>query len=128
MTLPPTPAAGLERARRALVEAQDNTRLGHHAVAVNRAHYAALYASLALLKSIGVEAKTHDGVHALIAQHFVRSGALPAETSRRLKHLEGDHELADYDLASDPSARDATETLAEATRYVDDVAKALGLQ
>jgi uncharacterized protein (UPF0332 family) len=127
VTLPPTPAAGLERARRALQEAQDNTRLGHHAVAINRAYYAALYASLALLKSIGIDAKTHEGVHALISQHFVRSGALPPETGRRLKHLEGDRELADYDLLSEPSAQDAADTLAEATRYVDDAARVLGL-
>lgn len=127
MTLPPTPAAGLERARRALHEARDNARLGHHAVAINRAYYAAFYASLALLKSIGLDAKTHEGVHALISQHFVRPGALPAETGRRLKHLEGDRELADYDLAGEPSAADAAESVAEATRYVDDAARVLGL-
>ncbi len=126
MTPPPTVDVALERARRALAEAQDNAKLGHAAVAVNRAYYAALYASLALLKSIGVEAKTHEGVQALVAQHFVRPGALPEGTSRRLKHLAGDRELADYDLASEVSASDAAETIAEAARYLDDVVRVLG--
>lgn len=115
----------MDRARRTLVEARDLIKLGHHGAAVNRAYYAALYASLALLKSIGVEAKSHDGVHALIAQHFVRSGKLPAGTSRLLKHLEGDRELADYDLATEVSEADARATLADAERYVSDAASAL---
>lgn len=71
MTLPPTAEIGVERARRALVEARDNAKLGHNAAAVNRAYYAALYASLALLRSIGVEAKTHEGVQTLEASRYV---------------------------------------------------------
>ena len=125
MTPPPSVDAGLARAHQALAEARDLHKLGHYGAAVSRAYYATLYASLALLKSIGVEAKTHDGVMALVGQHFVRPGKLPAGTSRMLKHLEGDRQLADYDLNVDVSAGDASASIADATRYVDDVAKAL---
>ena len=34
MTPPPNPEVALERAREALVEARDNTKLGHHRAAI----------------------------------------------------------------------------------------------
>lgn len=122
---PPSPDAAMQRARQALVEARDNLRLGHTALAVSRAYYATLFASLALLKSIGVEAKAHGGVHTAIALHFVKPGKLSAGTSRRLKHLEGDRELADYDFATVMTEADATSTIAEAEAYVNEAAKLL---
>jgi uncharacterized protein (UPF0332 family) len=108
----------MARARKTLTEARELHRLGFHNAAVSRAYYAAFYASLALLASVGLEAKTHDGVHALIAQHFVRAGRLPGGMNRLLKHLEGDRELADYDLANEMSAPDAASTIADAEQYL----------
>ena len=125
MTPPPNPEIALERAREALVEARDNTKLGHHRAAINRAYYATLYASLALLKSIGVDAKTHDGVHGLVAQHFVRAGSLDAGTSRMLKHLAADRDLADYDFSTTMSESDAAEAIADAAAYVEAVTRLL---
>jgi uncharacterized protein (UPF0332 family) len=124
---PPSPDVALTRAQQALVEARDNLKLGHTAVAVSRAYYATLFASLALLKSIGIEAKTHDGVLSAIALHFVKPGKLSAGTSRRLKHLEGDREIADYDFVTVMTDADATSTIAEAQTYVDEVVALLGV-
>jgi uncharacterized protein (UPF0332 family) len=123
---PPSPDVALARARQALVEARDNLKLGHTSLAVSRAYYATLFASLALLKSIGVEAKTHDGVQTAIALHFVKPGKLSAGTSRRLKHLEGDREIADYDFVTVMTEADATSTIAEAEAYVTEAAALLG--
>ena len=85
-----------------------------------------LFASLALLKSIGVEAKTHEGLLTSIALHFVKPGKLSAGTSRRLKHLEGDREIADYDFVTVMTEADATSTIVEAQAYVDEVVALLG--
>lgn len=125
MTPPASAEIALGRARQTLVEARDNLRLGHRAVAMNRAYYATFYASLALLSSVGVEAKTHDGVHGLIAQHFVRPGKLPPGTSRLLKHLEGDRELADYDLSTDLTDSEVLEAITDAETYVKQVDRLL---
>jgi uncharacterized protein (UPF0332 family) len=125
VTPPPSAEIALARARQALAEARDNLRLGHRAVAVNRAYYAAFYASLALLSSIGVEPKTHEGVHSMIAQHFVRPGRLPPGTSRLLKHLEGDRELADYDLSTELTESEAKEAIADAETFVEQASRLL---
>jgi uncharacterized protein (UPF0332 family) len=107
------------------VEARDLVRLGHHAAAVSRAYYATFYACQALLKSVNIEARTHDGVHTMVAQHFVRPGKLAPETSRLLKHLEGDRELADYDFAFSLTEAEADEVVDDATRFVEAAAAVL---
>src|SRR3954464_12254312 len=87
----------IRRAHQALDAARLLNEKAFHADAVSRAYYAAFHAATALLGSIGVSAKTHDGVKSLVAQHFVRPGALSAESARILAHAEADRGDADYE-------------------------------
>lgn len=90
-------------------------------MAVSRAYYATLYASMALLASVGMHGKTHDGVRTLVNMHFVRTGKLPAETSMLLGQVEGARIQADYDLSAVITSDGARAIVDQAAKYVDDV-------
>lgn len=90
-------AAGLARAHDALRAARVLADAGLYADSVSRAYYAALAAASALLASVGLTAKTHDGVHTLLGQHFVRTGKLAPELARTLSRTGADRDDADYE-------------------------------
>lgn len=125
MTLPPVPLA-LARAAATLVEARLLSRDGHLEAAVNRAYYATVYASMALLSSIGLEPKTHDGLRHLVNLHFVKPGVLEPQTSRALAQLETLRNDADYDLAAVFVAEDVAQSIADAEAFVATVERVLG--
>lgn len=51
----------IEKAKAVLVEARDNTRLGHWSLVGNRLYYAVYHMAQALLLDKGLSAKTHAG-------------------------------------------------------------------
>jgi uncharacterized protein (UPF0332 family) len=108
----------LARATSTLVEADKLAADGHHEAALNRAYYATVYASMALLASIGLEPKTHEGLRHLVNLHFVKSGALAASTSKTLAQLESLRNDADYDLAAVFVAADVAQSIDDARCYV----------
>jgi uncharacterized protein (UPF0332 family) len=55
--------------------------------AVNRAYYAAFYAVLALLQTVGKTPRKHRGVLTLFNTQFVRTGLLPKMLSEELHRL-----------------------------------------
>lgn len=120
MTEVPSGPAELELARAdaALTSARLLTDAGQYADAVSRSYYAMFHAACALLASIGRTARTHDGLRALIAEHFIRPGVLAHEHGRALSRMAGDRGDADYNVAAVFSAQDAREDLAQAERFV----------
>jgi uncharacterized protein (UPF0332 family) len=124
VTLPPVPLA-LARATATLVEANKLWSDGHLEAAVNRAYYATVYASMALLSSIGLEPKTHDGLRHLVNLHFVKPGVLDPHTSRTLAQLETLRNDADYDLAAVFVADDVAQSIGDASTFVAAVARVL---
>jgi uncharacterized protein (UPF0332 family) len=125
VALPPLDLA-LARAHEALDEARQLRAAAHLAAAANRAYFAAFYASLALLASVRLEPKTHDGVRHLVNLHFVRAGKLPAQTSRILGQLEQLRNDADYDLASVFTEDGVDDAIAQADAFVAHVRGLLG--
>ncbi len=63
---------------------------------VNRCYYAAFYAVLALLQTIGKTPRKHSGALALFDVEFVRSGHFGKETSDHLHKLFQDRIEDDY--------------------------------
>ena len=121
MTPPPSVEAALASAVENLAGARELHANRHHAMAISRAYYATLYASMALLASVGMHGKTHDGVRSLVNLHFVRTGKLSAETSVHLGSLEGARIQADYDLAAVFTADGTLALIERAQSYVDEV-------
>jgi uncharacterized protein (UPF0332 family) len=94
-----------------LAAAEHLARGGFHEDAVSRAYYAVFHAACALLASIGRTVRTHDGLRAAVAEHFVRPGRLPARFGRLLARAAADRNDADYNSAATFGADDSAEAI-----------------
>ncbi|HEU4579261.1 MAG TPA: HEPN domain-containing protein [Polyangiaceae bacterium] len=83
-------ADAARRAARALAD------LGLYDDAASRLYYAAFHLISAALLCLGVQAQTHRGVAALLGQHLIKPGLLPASVGRDLAALMGLRSQADY--------------------------------
>jgi uncharacterized protein (UPF0332 family) len=115
----------LEKARRMLAAAEHLERGGFHEDAVSRAYYAVFHAACALLASIGRTVRTHDGLRAAVAEHFVRPGKLPARFGRLLARAAADRNDADYNSAATFGASDSAEAIEGAREALAAVEAAL---
>jgi uncharacterized protein len=115
----------LDRARSCLKSAELLADAGHHADAISRAYYAVFHAASALLTSIGRSARTHDGLRALVSEHFIRPGVLGAEHGRAMARLAGDRSDADYNVAAVFTDGDVREDLTSAAAFIAAVERIL---
>lgn len=115
----------LQKAKRMLAAAEHLARGGFHEDAVSRAYYAVFHASCALLASIGRTVRTHDGLRAAVAEHFVRPGKLPARFGRLLARAAADRNDADYNSAATFGANDSAEAIEGASEALAAVEAAL---
>lgn len=88
---------------------------------VNRAYYAAFYAVLALLQTIGKTPRRHKGVLTLFDSEFVKSGLLPRESSELLHQLFDAHLEDDHQRIDPVQSEEASELIALAERFVETV-------
>ena len=102
-----TSEAELARARQLLAAAWPLYRGEFFEAAVSRAYYAVFHAACALLASVGRTVRTHDGLRAAIALHFVKPGHLDAKYSRLLARTAADRNDADYSAVTTFRAEDA---------------------
>lgn len=114
-------AALLGKARQALETAGQVLALGDASAAINRAYYAAFYAALAALSSVGEAPKTHTGVHQRFWVRFVQTGRFSAAVARTLPDSFAARLSADYDalLVTDEAA--ARDLLADVTTFLEAV-------
>lgn len=93
--------------------------------AVSRAYYAVFHGACALLASIGRTVRTHDGLRAAIAQHFVKPGQLDAKYSRLLARIAADRNDADYGAVATFRPEDAEQCLRQAEEFLEAVERCL---
>jgi uncharacterized protein (UPF0332 family) len=115
----------LALARETLQAARVLAREGLHRHAVGRSYYAVFHGACALLASVGLHARTHDGVRALVNEHFVRPGRLGAEHARTLRQTASDRSDADYDSSATFDADDSGQDIARADAFLSAVAAVL---
>jgi uncharacterized protein (UPF0332 family) len=108
----------LALARETLEAARVLAAAGLHRHAVGRSYYAVFHAACALLASIGRRARIHDGVRALVNEHFVRPGRLAAEHARTLRQIAGDRADADYDASATFDQADSGADIARAESFL----------
>ncbi len=120
MTELPTASVDVELAlaEETLEAARVLARADLHRHAVGRAYYAIFHAACALLASIGRTARTHDGVRALVNEHFVKPGALDAASARVFRQTAADRNDADYDAAAKFDAEDSRKDIEQAEAFV----------
>lgn len=87
----------IEKAFRALEQAQGVIILKYWETIANRLYYAAYNAISALLIANGDTAQTHSGVIHLFGQHFIKTGGFPAEMGRLYHKLFTMRQTGDYD-------------------------------
>lgn len=100
---------------------------------VNRAYYAAFYAVLALLQTLGKVPRKHQGAVALLDSEFVKAGRIPAVASDQLHRLFEARLEDDYRRLEPVSHEEAAELLEVAEQFVETVREylsraGLGLQ
>jgi len=122
----------LANARIDIATARDEIRLADAAIgigvrrgAMSRSYYAVFHACRALLLLEGVEAKTHAGLHRLVAEHLVRPGKVPVATNLLLTKLQAYRNAADYAFAFDIAEDDAKREVDEARAFVELAATAV---
>jgi uncharacterized protein (UPF0332 family) len=116
-----------------LVRAEERLRAARHLLigahfsdAVSRAYYGMYFASTALLLSKGLTAKTHSGLVALVFEHFVRPGLLERDVAGLLPSAMAARHEADYGFPDKATELEASETLADAERFVRRAREILG--
>ena len=114
-------AAELAKARRFLAAAQHLANGGFFEDAVSRAYYAVFHGGCALLATIGRTIRTHDGLRAVIGDHFVRPGLLDTRFARLMARAAADRNDADYNAAACFAAVDAQEALDRTTEFLAEV-------
>jgi uncharacterized protein (UPF0332 family) len=111
-------AAELDRADRALMDARLLLGTGSTLGAVGRAYYSAFHAVRAILRSVGLEARTRQDTLSLLRQHFVHSGRLHPGQARLVAQLQADREDAEYSLYPSLTAEHAAEDIEKASRFL----------
>jgi uncharacterized protein (UPF0332 family) len=106
--------AEVRRAEQTLRAAEALLQLGMWNDAVARAYYVAFHASCALLVHLGLQARSHRGVHSLVVKHLVEPGILAPEHATRLARLEERRAVADYRALEDIDADQARALVADA--------------
>lgn len=81
--------------------------------AISRLYYSLFHTTKALLLSIGLEARNHEGVLRLLGMHFVKTGILTSSDSHILSRLMKYREEADYNPSYVFNEQDFKELLSE---------------
>jgi uncharacterized protein len=83
------------------------------------------YAATALLHERGLAFRKHTAVHAALAEHFTRTGALDPKYHRWLLDASEARNSADYEVDVDFTAKDAATAIERAREFVSAVQEAL---
>jgi uncharacterized protein (UPF0332 family) len=94
--------------------------------AASRAYYVVFHAAVALLFSVGLEARTHKGVVTLLGEHFVRPGRLSSDMGRLVSRMQRDREDADYAPGAVFTAAEASQMIAAAAAFLAEARRLIG--
>lgn len=115
----------LQKARRALSDADLLAENGSAEAAINRAYYAVFSTARAALLLKDETPRTHAGVVRRFGYHFVRTERVSEEIGGILSTAQSMREEADYDVFSDFELEEAIELTRDARRFVDIVEEKL---
>ena len=93
----------------------------HYRACISRCYYGMYYATQALLASRNIFSRTHKGVIKQFSQHFVKSGALPAEMVKDLSNTYDLRQISDYEETALLTHQQAQQALEASTQFVNRV-------
>lgn len=109
----------LEKATRVLRIAERLGKSGDAEFSVGRAYYAMFYVAEALLNERGLRFRKHGGVHAAVAEHFVKTGLLDGKYHRWLLEAFSKRITGDYGIDADLTSEDASLLIGQAREFMD---------
>lgn len=115
----------MENARKMLEEEKNHRSNGFFNTAVNRMYYACYYAATAMLISMGIEVKSHDGVRLNLGRHIVLEGRLSPELGRFYSRLFSKRSTGDYDDFINHTLTTVDELLPQACLFVNTLSEQL---
>jgi uncharacterized protein (UPF0332 family) len=98
----------------------DNKRWNN---AANRLYYACYYATIALLINDGHEARTHNGVRALLGLHYVKTGLIDEKLSMAYRKMFNLRQTGDYDDLSEITEDDIKPLVEKAEVFIETLEK-----
>jgi len=106
-------------------EALEETRLlldgGKCKGALSRLYYALFHHLRALLFTLGLEPKTHEGLGHLFGYHFIKPGIFPSSSAKLFYRLQKYREKADYEPTFVVTGLDVSEEMAEVEKFLADL-------
>jgi uncharacterized protein (UPF0332 family) len=116
-------AEELARAESALAASTLLADGGFPSDAVSRLYYSLLFRVRALLLTLGLEARSHEGALRLLSLHFVKTGRLDPAASHLFSRLMKYREEADYNPSYVFTADDARTLRAETAALASRIAE-----
>jgi uncharacterized protein (UPF0332 family) len=116
-------AEEISRAENALAASTLLTEGGFLNDAVSRLYYSLLYRVRALLLTLGLEAKSHEGALRLLSLHFIKTGRLDPEVAHLFSRLMKYREEADYNPSYVFTVEDVRTLREETARLADNIAE-----
>lgn len=109
----------LNKATRAIRSAEQVLAADDVDFAASRAYYAMFYVATAFLNERGLQFKKHGGVHAALAEQFVKTGQLDPKFHSWLVDAFDERIQGDYDVVSEMDAAAVTAMLQRAREFLD---------
>ncbi len=109
----------LEKATRVLRIAERLGKSGDAEFSVGRAYYAMFYVAEALLNERSLRFRKHGGVHAAVAEHFVKTGLLDGKYHRWLLEAFSKRITGDYGIDADLTSEDASLLVGQAREFME---------
>ena len=109
----------MESARKMLEEVESHRQNGFYNTAVNRMYYACYYAASAMLISLGINVKSHDGVRLKLGKEIVMEGRLSPELGRFYSRLFSKRSTGDYDDFVNHTLTTVDELLPQAQLFIN---------
>ncbi|MEO0249413.1 MAG: HEPN domain-containing protein [candidate division WOR-3 bacterium] len=103
---------------RSLKTAKLPAKAGEFDFAVSRAYYAMFYYATAVLPAKGVSFLKHQGLISGFSQHFVKSGVLPADLSKKLRSAFRRRNISDYEYGDEVTGKIVEQTLRDAEDFI----------
>lgn len=117
--------AHLEKAVERLRVAEKLFRDGDYEDAVSRAYYGMYHAARAVLSTVNVFPRTHEGVVSEFGRKFVLAGVFPKELGRNLADAKAARETYEYTVTATVGKSEAEAILLNAQRFVSAIKKHL---
>jgi hypothetical protein len=108
----------LSRAEEFLRVAEENLKNNHPSDSISRSYYAMFHAATAVLKTLGIERKSHHALWSGFGEHVTSKGLIAPKFHRLALDAFSARSLSDYLAQPTDTIDDAGESLAVATDFV----------